>query len=277
MDLIEKMKTEMLRRKYSTRTIKSYLDVVKTFLKWINKNREDYSDDLQRIRKSDVKEYLNTLHNKSGSTINVHLQSLKFMMEEILHKNCYVHIRFSKTPKQAPEYLTKEELISLFNAINNAKHKLMIKLLYGAGLRVSELVNLRVRDFEFNDNSGWVRHGKGNKDRLFIIPISLKNELMGHISENELDHNEFIFTGNNGHYSVRSIQEIINNATKKAKIKKNVHPHTLRHSFATHLMENEYDAITVQSLLGHNDVRTTMIYAHVVKPKVLDVKSPLDC
>ena len=152
----------------------------------------------------------------------------------------------------------------------------MIKLLYSAGLRVSELVNLRVRDLELENNFGWVRSGKGNKDRMFILAGSLKEELIYHTENNKLDYDSFLFPSYNGHLSVRSVQEIIKKAAKKAGIKKNVHPHTLRHSYATHLIENGYDVATVQLLLGHNSPNTTMVYVHIAKPNMLNIKSPLD-
>lgn len=269
-DIIEKMKTEMLRRKYSIRTIGAYCDVVRIFL------RKSKIEDVRRIKKSDIKDYLNSLHEKSGNTINVHLNALKFMMEEILHKNCYVHIRYSKVPVKIPDYLTKEEVIKLFDAIENPKHKLMIKFMYSAGFRLSELINLRVENFNFGESMGWVRGGKGNKDRAFIIAESLKDELLNFISENNLKPNDLIFRGRYGKLSHRTIQEILKNAGRKAKIIKRVHPHMLRHSFATHLVKDGIDLFTVQSLLGHSDVRTTQIYAHVANPKLINVKSPID-
>ncbi len=152
----------------------------------------------------------------------------------------------------------------------------MIKLMYGAGLRVSELVNLRVNDLDLNNNFGFVRKGKGNKDRLFIVANSLKEELTNFIKGNELNSDSYLFNSYNGHMSVRSVQEIIKRATKLAKIDKEVHPHTLRHSYATHLIENGYDVASVQSLLGHNSMETTMVYLHIAKPNMINVKSPLD-
>lgn len=152
----------------------------------------------------------------------------------------------------------------------------MIKLLYSAGLRVSELINLRVRDLEFDRNYGWVRHGKGNKDRRFIIALSLKEELLGYIEQECLGQDSWLFMSYNGHMSARSVQEIIKRAAKIAGIHKRVHPHTLRHSYATHLIENGYDVVSVQSLLGHNSAETTMVYVHMASPNLINVRSPLD-
>lgn len=269
-DITEKMKTEMFRRKYSIQTIKAYCYCINRFLKKLKK------DDLRRITKGDVKDYLNTLHKYSGNTINVNLQALKFMMEEVLHKRCYVHIHFSKTPLKEQAHLTKEEISRLFEAIENKKHKLMIRLLYSAGLRVSELVHLRIRDICLEENVGMVVAGKGNKDRPFIIAEKIKGELSDFIRENRLAYDDYLFKGRNGHLSQRTVQEITKQAAKRANITKNVHPHTMRHSFTNHLFEKGEDALAVQSLLGHKDVKTTMHYAHVARPKITNVKSPLD-
>ena len=271
MDAINLMEKEMLRRNYSLKTIKTYSYCVNKFLK-------QYKNNPRKISKKDINDYLNNLLEKKscGNTINVNLNALKFLLEEILNKKFVSRIKYSKTPKRLPEFLSKDEVVKLINVIENNKHKLMVKLLYGAGLRVSELTNLKVKDLELNNNYGWVRHGKGNKDRLFIIPNLLKNELIEHINKNNLDNDSWLFTTYNGHISTRTIQEIIKKATKKAKLNKKIHPHSLRHSYATHLIEDGYDLTLVQSLLGHKSPETTMVYVHMANPKLLSVKSPLD-
>lgn len=271
MDILESIKKECLRRKLSVRTMKSYTYCVKKFLIYCKKEPK-------HITKQDIKDYLNILvdKNKSGSTINVYLNALKFLIEEVFNRNFNVKIKYSKIPKALPVVLTQEEVYELINAIKNSKHKLMIKLMYSSGLRVNELVHLRIRDLDFNSNYGWVRHGKGNKDRLFIIADSLKFDLMNYIKENNLGYDSWLFNSYNGYISVRTIQVIVKKAAKKAKILKNVHPHTLRHSFATHLIENGYDIVSVQTLLGHNSAETTMRYVHMVSPKLINIKSPLD-
>ena len=149
----------------------------------------------------------------------------------------------------------------------------MVRLMYGAGLRVSELVNLKITDLDLENNYGWVRRGKGNKDRLFIIPESLKQELVSYIGNCK---EEWLFGSYKGHMSVRSVQEILRKAAKEAGIKKKISPHTFRHSYATHLIEDGYDLTTVQVLLGHSKIDTTMVYVHIAKPKMLNVRSPLD-
>src|SRR3989344_9040282 len=142
MDVIESVKKEGLRRRYSIRTIETYLVCVRNFLNFCHK-------DPIKFTKKDVKDYLDILSekNKSGSTINVNLQALKFMMEYVLNKRKYFYnIKYSKVSKKLPTVLEKEEIVKLINAIDNKKHKLMIKLIYSAGLRVSELLNLKIED-----------------------------------------------------------------------------------------------------------------------------------
>ena len=271
MDIPYLMKRELLRRGYSPRTMNSYCFCLEKFFQY-HKDKNP-----RKITKVDVKDFIDTLidKNKAGNTINLYFNAIKFFMENILNKRLFYNIKYSKVPRKLPVVLTKEEIKRLIDVIENKKHKLIVKLMYSAGLRVSELVNLRVEDFQFDKNYGFVRNGKGGKDRLFIIAQSLKDELKEFIIENNLK--EFIFKGNkNCNLSVRTVQEIIKRNTKKARINKQVHPHTLRHSFATHLIENGYDVTSVQSLLGHNSAETTMRYLHTASPKMINVKSPLD-
>ncbi|OGM02206.1 hypothetical protein A3K72_00870 [Candidatus Woesearchaeota archaeon RBG_13_36_6] len=272
MDIIYLMKKELFRRKYSIKTIKSYCLCMSQFLKRCHKEP-------RKITKTDVRDYLEYLckNNKSASTLNLHLQAIKFALEEILNKRFFVKLPYSKLPQRLPEVLTKEEVIKLFQSIENPKHSLMIKLMYSAGLRVSELVHLKVKDFQLDKGYGWVREGKGNKDRLFIIAEKLKNELIDYIKKENLVSNSWIFKGrNNTHISARTIQQITKQATKRAGLRKGVHPHTLRHSFATHLIEDGYDVASVQSLLGHRSAATTMIYVHMASPRMISIKSPFD-
>lgn len=272
MDLMYLMKREMFRRKYSVETIKAYADNVNKFLRYIQKEP-------RQITKQDVKDYLYHLADKnlSGSTLNQNLQAIKFALEEILNKRLYfVKLPYSKLPKTKPTVLTKEEVKKLLSVIENPTHNLMIKLMYSAGLRVKELVRLKVEDLHFEDKIGWVRKGKGNKDRLFILANKIKPRVLEHIQQNNLTHGNYLFKGRKGHITVKSIQEIVKQASKKAGLQKNIHPHTLRHSFATHLIENGYDVVSVQSLLGHSSVETTMVYVHLCSPKMISIKSPID-
>ncbi|MBU0457073.1 MAG: tyrosine-type recombinase/integrase [Nanoarchaeota archaeon] len=272
MDVGNLVRNEGLRRGTRPETIKTYIYCLNKFFRVCHKNPLE-------ITKRDITDYVDYLHqwNRSDNTINVYINALKFFYENVLNKKLTLKIEHKRVRKQLPTFLTKEETQKLFDAIGNFKHKLMVKMLYATGMRVSELVSLKVKDFEFNENYGWVREGKGGKDRLFVIAVKLKKELLEWIAANKLNADDWLFPGQgNTHVSIQTIQLIIKIARKKAKITKNVHPHTLRHSFATHLIENGYAVTEVQPLLGHNSLNTTMIYLHMASPELLKVKSPYD-
>ena len=256
MDVTELIKREGLRRGLRPKSIKTYITCFNKFLRIYRKDAREISKlDIQRYQDQMVK------WNKSYSTINTHLNAIKFFYEKILKKKVSMKIKHSKVKRRIPTFLTQEETTQLFNAIKNQKHRLMIKFLYATGMRVSELVSLRVRNFQFDKNYGWVRDGKGGKDRLFIVARKLRCELLAWVSKNKLGFDDWLFPGqSNNHISTSTIQLIIKKAVKVAKIRKNVHPHTLRHSFATHLIQNGYAVTEVQPLLGHGNVNTTMIY-----------------
>ena len=268
MDPLYLIEKEGRRRGLSERTISSYCYCVRKFMQFCRKEP-------RKVRKQDILDYLDHLvaRGLSGSTLNINLNALKFLQQEILCKRILLRVKFSKRPKQMPIVLSKAEVVKLFAAVENPKHKLMIKLMYSAGLRLSELVNLKVEDIDFDMGVGWVRKGKGRKDRPFVLARSLAHELSEHIKE----CGSWLFEGRNKrHIHARCIQEIVKRAAKKAGIKKNVHPHSLRHSFATHLIENGYSVSNVQALLGHNSPQTTMVYVHIAKPKMLNIVSPID-
>ncbi len=268
--LIKKMQQEAQRRGLSPRTIQTYSYCLNQFLR-VKTNQE-----LKAITKEELKEYLDK-YLDCPNTLNVHLNALKFFFEEVLHKRLTLNIRFTKTPKRLPEFLTKEETIIFLNAITNPKHRLMIELMYGTGMRVSELVHLKVKDFSFEHNYGWVRQGKSRKDRLFVLPLKLKEQIQELIASQNLSTEDWLFHGQNGnHYSVSSIQQLVKTAQKMARIPKHIHPHTLRHSFATHIILNGYTAMELQPLMGHSNINTTLMYVYMASPNLLNVKSPLD-
>lgn len=161
--------------------------------------------------------------------------------------------------------------------MENAKYRLILILTYGSGFRVSEIINLRAKDLDFQAGYGWIRNSKGGKDRLFIIPEKLSQELQGWISSQKLGPDGRLFQGyKDNHYSDSSVRKILEEARRKAGISKQISPHSLRHSFATHLLENGYSLIEVKELLGHSRLETTMIYLHTPSPNLLNVRSPYD-
>jgi len=185
-----------------------------------------------------------------------------------------INIPHPKRNKKIPEVLTLGEVKKLIGVINNIKHKLIVKLLYGCGLRVSELVNLKKQDFNFAEGLIHIKLSKGKKDRFVKIPDSIKEELENYY---KLNNEEIFFpSARGGKLSTKSIQLIIKNSAKTAGIKKNISPHTLRHSFATHLLEQGIDLRIIQKLLGHSDIKTTQIYLSVSSQTIKNIKSPLD-
>ena len=151
---------------------------------------------------------------------------------------------------------------------------MIIKLTYGCGLRVGEIIALKIKDLNFEESLIKINLAKGKKDRFVKIPDSIKTELKGYVS---LNNSEILFESNRGGKLTKdTIQKIIRNSAKKAEIKKRVYPHLLRHSFATHLLENGTDLRVIQKLLGHSDIKTTQIYTQISQASIKNVKSPLD-
>jgi integrase/recombinase XerD len=255
-------------RAFSPRTIQSYMYYNKKFLEFSKKEPE-------QVAEEDIKNYIAGLmgRNISPKSIILIKASLKFFYDEILKKGI-VNLKSPKVSKKLPVVLTKDEVRSLINSTKNEKHKLIISLLYSSGLRLSELINLKVGDIELEEKIGWVRSGKGAKDRLFILPNTLIEDLKKQTSvKNETD---FIFSGYNEQMTPRNVQKIVSLATKKAGINKPVHVHSLRHSFATHLLESGENIRKIQMLLGHTSLSTTELYTHISTDDLKKIKSPLD-
>lgn len=152
----------------------------------------------------------------------------------------------------------------------------MVSLLYACGFRVSELINLKIQDLELQEKIGRARQAKGKKDRTFNIPEILIQELKERIEKQKSANLDYLFTGPKGKISSRNIQKIVKKAAEKAGIEKQVHPHTLRHSFATHLLEAGTDIRMIQELLGHSNLSTTQIYTHISTEELKKIKSPIE-
>ena len=180
-----------------------------------------------------------------------------------------------KTPKIArklPEVLTKDEVKLLLKAVTHTKSRIIIKLLYSSGIRLSECLNIKIKDLNLKEKYGWVRGGKGGKDRMFILSEDVCDELWKYT----LQRQGFVFQGKNGALSPRNVQKIVRKAAEKAGINKIITPHKLRHSFATHLLEAGTDIRIIQELLGHSNLQTTQIYTKVSQEQMKKVRSPLD-
>ena len=269
-EFLKKLETELKISKNSDHTIRNYLAANQRLLAFTNKGPE-------LIDQDDVKSFMaSNLTDQSSSSTIVFLSALKYAFSNILQKDITSTIKRPKKERKIPEVLTKEEVKGLLDSVNNKKSKLMTSMIYACGFRVSELLNLKVKDLNFQEKIGHVRQGKGRKDRIFNIPDSLLKSLEKQAQYQQEQNQEFLFTGSKGQLSARNIQKIVNKAAEKAQIKKSVHPHTLRHSFATHLLENNTDIRKIQELLGHADLNTTQIYTHISQEELKKVKSPLD-
>jgi integrase/recombinase XerD len=270
-EFLKKLEIELKIAKNSSHTLKNYLRLNSQLLDYLNKEPEQITED-------DIKLFIaENLADRSSMSIIMFLSAVKYAYTSILKIDPTTHIRRPKREKRLPVVLTKDEIFALLEALNNKKSRMMISLVYATGMRVSEITGLKINDLDFDDKIGHVRQGKGKKDRIFNIPLFIIAKLRKY-AENQKEHgNEFMFPGRNGKkMSDRNVQKIVKKAGEKAGIKKEVHTHTLRHSFATHLLENEVDIRKIQELLGHSDLSTTQIYTHVSPEELKKIKSPLD-
>lgn len=266
---LQKVEDELRLRKYSPKTVKSYVACVAEYLQAKQK-------DFNLIDVDFIKKYLLSKVDKgfSSQTTNQHLQAINFFCWNVLKYQGKIDIRFAKTPSKLPIVLSRDEIQSILVEINNEKHNLMIALAYAGGLRVSEIINLKVKDINLAELTIHIKGAKGNKDRITILPEKLVKNIEKLISNKNSD--EYVFASERGgKLTERTAQKVFAQALKKAGIKKEATFHSLRHSFATHLLENGVDVRYVQELLGHANIRTTQIYTKVTNPMLKNIKSPL--
>lgn len=291
---------ELIIRGFSKRTIKSYLSHNQRFLDFVGKSA-------RAIDSQDIKNYLLYLKSQSYSntSLNQVISALKFYYGQILKRKLFFSILRPKKEKFLPTVLTKTEIIKIINCTHNLKHKLLLSLLYGSGLRVSEVIKLQISHLDLATHSLLVKDGKGNKDRHTIlsgISIKLLNLYLPKLPTEGPDlsvlsfsrpraqdrgarpkghsrgKQKYLFSGMSGesHLSQRSAQKIFEHALEESNIKKNASCHSLRHSFATHLLESGLDIRYIQKLLGHSSIKTTEKYTQVSHNFYTNIKSPLD-
>ena len=269
-ELLQKIENELKLRNYSRKTIKSYLICLADYFRYAKDVTKNPDIGL-------IKKYLleKQSRGQASQTINLYLNSIKYFYREIFKNNVPIDIKFAKTASKLPVVLSKKEIEKIIDSISNKKHRLLVALAYGAGLRVSEAVNLKIKDMDLSELTIHLKGAKGNKDRLTIFPERIRaglNEIM-----TLRDKNDFVFASERGgRLTERSAQMIFENALKKCHINKEATFHSLRHSFATHLLENGVDVRYVQELLGHANIRTTQIYTKVTNPSLKKIKSPLE-
>ncbi len=266
MESIDKLRTELMLRGFSPMTVRNYSFFAEKFLQDANKS-------IEQITQEDARKYLASMfENKSRNTIMLAAASLKFFFTEILKKEVG-EIKMPKKENRLPEVLSKEEVSKLLNSTETRKSRLILSLLYSSGLRVSELVHLKPSDINFSENTGWVRRGKGSKDRMFILSNGLGNELQEYMKKRK--DAKYLFSQEEP-LTTRNIQKIVKHVRTRADIQKKITPHTLRHSFATHLLEAGTDIRMIQNLLGHSSLNTTQLYTHISSEQIRKIQNPLD-
>lgn len=237
---------------------------------------EAYSRCVEEISDQDLLLFLDKLAKigKSSFTMNQYHAAYKLYVTKILKMDWDVPFPYAKRHKKLPVVLSRDEIAKLIESTKNSKHRLMIALAYGAGLRVSEVVDLKVRDLNISELCLNIREAKGGKDRISILPESLTSDLQNIMAGKSGD--EYIFESERGgKLTTRTAQSVFEKSLKLANIKKLATFHSLRHSFATHLLENGVDVRFIQKLLGHASITTTQLYTKVTNPALLNIKSPL--
>jgi len=313
--LLDQVRAALRTKHYSPRTEESYVNWIKRFIFFHNKR---HPKDMSEKEINEFLTYLAVKEKVASSTQNQALCAIIFLYNEVIKKEIGLieNLVWAKKPERLPVVFTHDEVKGILDLLTGI-HWLMTNLLYGSGLRLLECLKLRVKDIDFEYNQIIVRDGKGNKDRVTVLPNRLKEPLREHLKkvkklhENDLKKGfgivdlpgalsrkypnasrefswQYVFPSSilsvnkisgrkQRHHAVeKPLQKAVKQAIHKAGIYKHASCHTFRHSFATHLLENNCDIRTVQELLGHNDLNTTMIYTHVLKQGAMGVKSPAD-
>jgi site-specific recombinase XerD len=263
----------LLLKRYSWRTIKSYKNCFRQFIR--------HYDDIKpsQLTRKQINDYLTTLikeRNISVSHQSQILSAIKMFYTSVIDQEEKVKGLFQpKPPKKLPQVFLEEEVTALLRAVDNLKHRCILMLIYSAGLRLGEVINLRLTDLQPQQNRLFVRGGKGKKDRCTLLSAKVWDLLKDYI---EVDKPvEWVFEGQSGgQYSERSVQKIFTMAKFRSMVNPNATVHTLRHSFATHLLEKGVDLRYIQELLGHESSKTTEIYTHITHKGWDKIKSPLD-
>jgi site-specific recombinase XerD len=271
--IVESYKKYLKGKYYSESTIKTYSAFIADFLNYIKHTP------INNISNRHVETFIEDVFVPKKYSVSTHRQLISAIkLFKAFNPSCQIDELNLKRPKKSrilPTVLSKEEIIDLLRYTRNLKHRAIIAMIYSAGLRISELLNLELKHIDIDRRQIIVKNGKGRKDRNIILAKSfiplMQNYLMSYAPKIY-----FVEGVNNQKYSAESIRAFLKRSCKTANISKRVTPHTLRHSFATHLLENGIDLRYIQELLGHAKPETTMIYTHVSKKDLLNIESPLD-
>jgi integrase/recombinase XerD len=271
------MRKELVLKAYSESTIRTYLGEVSLFLQVL---KQHPADEMTTDR---IKEYfrycIERLHIREA-TIHSRINALKFYYEQVLKREKFFYeIPRPKKHLQLPKVLSEREIGRLFRAVNNIKHKAILFTAYSAGLRVSEVVNIKIKDIDSNRMQIFVEKAKGKKDRYVGLGVLLLDILRAYLQQCSPKPKVYLFENPNvpgEAYSVRSAQKVFQMSKDQAGILKTVGIHSLRHSFATHLLEKGIDIRYIKDLLGHFSIKTTERYLHVRKEQLITIPNPLD-
>ena len=271
-DILTDLAREMTIRKYSHNTIKSYVRYNRDLLAFTAKNPDDIThEDISAFIYNEI-----TDNNISTSTVQIIINAVKFLYGEILKKDFVCDIQAPRKDKHLPSVLSRNEVFAILDSTGNLKHKTILMLIYSAGLRLNEAVTIQVTDIDLERGFVNIRAAKGRKDRATILSEKFADILDSYFKAYKPARWLFEGQQDGSHISARSVQHIFQTALAKTGIKKKATVHTLRHSFATHLLEQGVDIRYIQELLGHQSPNTTMIYTHVSRGKIRNIKSPLD-
>ncbi len=266
---LKRAEEEMRLRGFSRRTMGTYLHALRQYFTF--RQTDDPSLDQESIRQFLLQREQD---GNSAQTRNVLLHAIKYFYKDVLRVRQAIDLRPAKEASTLPVVLSHDEILRLLAVTKNGKHRLMIALAYGAGLRVSEVITLRVGDLDLAGLQIHLKAAKGNKDRVTVFPESIRTDIQNLIAGRS--SGDAVFESERGGIlSVRTAQAVFAHALQKAGIAKAATFHSLRHSFATHLLENGTDVRYVQALLGHANIRTTQRYTHVTNPALRKIKSPL--
>jgi len=263
-----KMLRYMKRRNYSPSTIKSYISWVEKFANYYNKSPEYLSEE-------DIGfylDYLKTERQLSQSSISACYSGIKLLWEKVLERSWNTNkLPRSKRAKSLPQVLSREEVRQIIEHTRNRKHRLILRLLYTTGIRVGEVVKLKLGDIDSKRMVIRIKHGKGNKDRYVVLSGSLLEELRVYWKWYRPE--EYLFEGAQRSHpiSIRTVQHVFKQACRRIGLRKQVGVHVLRHSFATHLLESGVDTLLVKTLLGHANLSTTSRYLHVANNQLQEV------
>jgi len=271
-EILQEFKNYLIGHRFSKSTLKTYTTFVQRFIEFQKEN-------LDAITNRSIELFIEKEIAGKNYAVSTHRQCVSALKHfATLHRFPELEAEQIKSPRKSkylPVVLSKEEVIDLLRATRNLKHRAIFALLYSSGLRVGEAINLKQKDMDIDRRQISIRLGKGRKDRVVIMAESFIPLLLNYLGTYR-PQNYFIESPQGGLYSSSSIRAALHHACKLANIKKKVTPHTLRHSYATHMLENGIDLRHIQSLLGHSKPETTMIYTHVTQKELMKITSPLD-